>query len=76
MKQYGVFENDKPCSPAGFDWCTLPCWSNHLFPSFEEAHDYAISWLGHHADSFLHLKLNEPYDYGYGDVITIKEVNE
>ena len=66
--KFGVFENNKPATLKG-----SKKWKNHLFNTFEEAHQY-LNWrLGDWGP--VELEVNEKYDYdGYGDVVEIKEI--
>ena len=76
MTKYGVYENNKPCSRQGYPNLKFECWSNHVFPTFEEAVQYARDWLGAYGD-YAKLELDIPFNYnGYGDMIEIKEIEE
>lgn len=73
MIKYKVLDNHKPAIGAIYDLDNEDLGKNE-FPSFEEAHDYAVSWLGHWGKG-LKLKPNIAYDYsGYGDILEIKEI--
>jgi len=70
---FQVFCNNKPADTKGFPNLTKECWANSTFSTFEEAHDYAVSWLGHFEVG--DMELGKVYDYsGYGDTIEIREV--
>lgn len=67
-----VLDNNKPATGFHFDLLNEDL-GKHEFSSFDEAHEYAISWLGHWGKG-LKLMPNKPYDYsGYGDILLIKE---
>lgn len=74
---FQAFEDNKPADWSGLPSLKgIPCWKNSVFETFEEAHAYALSWLGAYGEG-VGLRLNEPWDYnGYGSMIEIREVKE
>ena len=70
---FQVFDNGKP---ADCDHCAVSkSWACSKFDTFEQALEYANSWLGYGLASGVVLKLNEEWDYsGAGDTICIKAV--
>ena len=61
--KYRVFENNQPA----MIYPEQPelGWSKYEFDTFQEAHDYAVSWLGIYAGG-IELQLNVPVCF-YGD---------
>ncbi len=75
MKKWGVFDNGKPASMAGFLELRHSCWATHEFDTYGQALKYAQQWLGEWWDEDLDIEPNEPTDYsGYGDMIEIRKL--
>ena len=68
---YKVFEDGKPAQYPDFD--VHPSWDCCEFETFEDAVAYARHWLGPSAEGAI-FNLNEPWDYGYGSTIEIREI--
>lgn len=48
---FAVYEDGKPCSPEGFKWAKASNgWGQYKFETFEQALNYAKSWLGEWAN--------------------------
>jgi hypothetical protein len=68
-----VLDNNKPAKGWRLDKDDEDI-GRYEFDSFEEAHDYAVNWLGRWG-SGLRFQPNTEYDYsGYGDTIQIKKI--
>jgi hypothetical protein len=71
--KWQVLDNNKPAKGLTFDPHDED-WGKHEFESFEDAHNYAVNWLGRWGYG-LKFQPNTIYDYsGYGDTLQIKEV--
>lgn len=72
--KYQVFDGGKPAELAA-----SILWNNSVYNTFDEARKYAWKWLGDYGGSSdgetgYPLVVNVPWDYGYGDMIEIREI--
>jgi hypothetical protein len=74
MEEFGVFENERPCSVEGYPGCKT--WKNHKFHTFAEAVAYLKYWLGPVYSPCLPDDYNgSPLDYdGCEDIVEIKKL--
>jgi hypothetical protein len=78
---YQVFENNKPCDEIGYPELKGKGWTNSQFTNFEDARNYAWTWLGQYAcmdddgENGIALEPDKPVNYnGFGDMIEIKTI--
>jgi hypothetical protein len=68
-----VLDNHKPANGTSYNLYNED-YGKSEFSSFDDAHEYALHWLGQWGRG-LKLQPNTPYDYsGYGDIIEIKSI--
>lgn len=69
---FAVYEEGKPCSVIGYPHLRGHGWENHTFPTFEQAHEHALNWLGPYWEGAI-LEKDKPYCYNGFDSIVIRE---
>jgi len=81
--QYAVYDGsvsgrkrDAKLTPAKYPNSVYSCWHTNIFPTFKEAREYAMLWLG--PQYYIRglsdiIKLNKPYYYNGLDYIIIKK---
>jgi hypothetical protein len=70
---YCVYDGNKPASVKGYPTLKGKGWDTHCFHTFEEAHIYALNWLGSYGEGVV-LELNTPYNYSFCEIPCFIEI--